>query len=849
MRMRRPVRAYGTTLSIMVLAVVAVLLLSVVMLVRVKLLRNTQDMGMALVQAYALEEEMNLTALKKTALLASQFVDEISSGGGDSADIQAWLAGYLSKLTEIIGEGVVDPYAVIDGKIVAAVPWEGDTDYPFEDTQWYQRAIQANGDVAYTDVYEDAITGQRILTISKQLNDSGDVFAMDIYVENRALHNTAHTLPQDCSYYLCDQDGNLLYSSVKWESDEAELQAYADYFMGRIRDGSLEAYDASFEDLDGVSRGAYYQEMDNGWTVIMTIPINSILMGDKNIVVLCIAGAGLLLFGMLAFMTIRDMVKSRRMKRADDTAHLLGDSFYAIFSVNIKTGTYEAFKRSYDMQEGLPRCGDYPQLLQAIKEVVPSETYRTFEASFSLEQIRERVNQGVADYGGDYQRLMDGTYQWVNIRTLYNPKLLPHEVILCFRNVDAEKRRELQNTLILQEALNEAEKSTRAKSEFFSRMSHDMRTPLNAILGCCGLAEKHHMAGDTGKVWDDIKKIEFAGGQLLELINDILELSRMEAGKNRLEEKQLDLKNLITSIANMFSDCAQEAGKRFSVSLDLQETQVMGDEKKLSQILNNLLSNALKYSRPGDEIRLEVRQFNFQEHSKYQLVVEDTGIGMSPSFLKHLFEPYSRETTFSSQSATGTGLGMAIVKSLVQQMSGEISVESTLGKGSRFTVTIPLKTAGRSREAERSRPEHAQSSFDWAGRHILVAEDNELNREILTELLETLGAEVLPAASGREAVRLFAAAPEYTIDAILMDIQMPEMDGCQAASAIRAMDRSDAGWVPIIAVTANAFAEDIDRTTAAGMNAHVSKPIDVSVLSEIMQKLTQERGEAPRMRQ
>lgn len=281
------------------------------------------------------------------------------------------------------------------------------------------------------------------------------------------------------------------------------------------------------------------------------------------------------------------------------------------------------------------------------------------------------------------------------------------------------------------------------------------------------------------------------------------------------------------------------------VSIDFREAMVMGDEKQISQIVNNLLSNAVKYSNPGDTIRMEARQFNFQEHSKYQIVVEDTGVGMSPEFLKHLFEPYSRETSFSSRSTVGTGLGMAIVKSLVQQMSGEITVESTLGKGSRFTVTLPLKPVRGENPPVSCAQEDAEGTFDWSQRKILVAEDNELNREIIGAMLEQLGAQVLTAVNGMQAVQMFQASPVNSIDVILMDMQMPEMDGCEAASVIRSLPREDAASVPIIAVTANAFAEDISRTTKAGMNDHVSKPIDLTVLSQTMQRLLEGRESCP----
>ena len=823
----------NTALSILMLVLVAVLLLFSVFLVRVKLLENTQNLGMALAKSYAVEEEMHLDSFRQIIILAAQYVDEIDSDAGNGSEVQSWLQDYFSKLTVMLGENMVDPYAVIDGEIVAANPWDGDAAYDYRSTDWYQDALAAGGEVVFSDVYQDAITGEPVFTISKALARSGDVLAMDVYIHSQGLHNTTQTLPGNSSYYLCDTNGTLLYTLTRWQTDEKTLQMYADYLMEGIRDGSLFAYDTSITDMEGVERGVYYSTMSNGWTVIMTIPIRTILMGDRNMVVNLLAGVAVLLFAVLTAMVIRDLQQNKRIKKAGNTIRILSDSFYAVYRVNFREGTYEAIKMSRDLESQMPRTGGYDFLLATVKQVVESGTYQEFELSFSLESIRQRVSEHIADYGGDYRRRFGEIYKWVNIRTLYDEKLAPDEVILCFRDVDIEKRQQLQHTIILQEALEAAKKSTKAKSDFFSSMSHDMRTPLNAIIGFSQLAQNSQ--GDCCKMRDYMQKIEFSGKQLLALINDILEPSKMEAGKNALNNKRFNLKQYVEESAGIFRTQAEHQGKHFSVELDIRNEEVVGDEFKIGQILNNLLSNSLKYSNPGADIRLEVRQFDFQRHSKYQIVVEDTGIGMSKSFLEHLFDPYARETCFTSAATVGTGLGMPIVKSLVQQMSGEISVESTLGKGSKFTVTLPLEAVSGEEDAQEKKEEQS-SPFQLAGRKILLAEDNELNMEIATEILSMNDVEVLQAVNGAEAVRIFQAAAPYSIDAILMDMQMPEMDGCQAARAIRALDKPDAATVPIIAVTANAFAEDIAKTTEAGMNGHISKPIDVSLLYQALEK-------------
>ena len=842
-RARKASRLQGNLLNGLLLLFVALLLVAAIFLVRTKLLQNAQDLGMALVHSYAVEEEMNISSLETSLNLTSHSIDEVLEQGGDSAAIQNWVKEYLTKITATIGEDLVDLYAVIDGEILAVNPWDRDATYPYQQTDWYQRAVQAGGTAVRGEAYLDAITGEKIFTISKGLAREGDVLAMDVHIQNKSMHNTAQALPDNCSYFLLDASGQLIYSSTKWDIQPSTLQSYIDYVRVGIEDGSLLAYDAFVQDLEGVSRGVYYQTMRNGWTVILTIPTMHILMGDQNTLIYILAVVALVLFLMLAYITIREALRSRSMKKADDTAHMLGDSFYAIYRVYLRDGSYEGIKIYEDLQGKVPKKGSYGQLIETMRPLVKPSTYRAFEESFSLENIQKRIRQGVEDYGGDYQRLFGDKYRWVNIRTLYDQEVDPNVVILCFRNVDEEKRREMQTTLFLQDALEAAQRSTKAKSEFFSGMSHDMRTPLNAIIGCCDLAQKSHEAGNAAKAEEYLKKIYFAANQLLELINDILEMSKMEAGKQNLDLREINLEEILQKTADLFRDKILEDGKTLEVLLDIRDTRVLGDERKLIQILNNLLSNAVKYSNKGASIRLMARQFAVQPHSKYQIVVEDTGIGMSPEFLERLFDPYSRETTFTARATVGTGLGMSIVKSLVQQLNGEISVDSKLGEGSRFTVTIPMEPVERNSRATAARPQGLGTFFDWSKRTVLVAEDNEINLEIASALIEQLGAHVLTAKNGQEAVRAFEASAPFAIDAVLMDMRMPVMDGCQAASAIRALNRTDASTVPIVAATANVLAEDIAQTTQAGMNDHISKPIQAALLQKTLQALIAQRDE------
>ena len=828
----------NTIMSLLLLVVFSALLVTGIFMVRTKLLQNVQNFGMSLAQSYGAEEEMYLERYRQYLELGSAYVEDMRQRGESSDEIQQWLHDYFQKLIAIVGENTFDAYAVLDGSIIAANPWEGDDTYNYQDTEWYTKAIEADGQIVFTGAYQDAVTGRMVITAAKKFNFSNDVMAMDLYPESFQKDEGRKTLPEDASLYLCDTDGSLIYSSTKWDVPYEELQFYTDQLLIGIRDGSLFAYDASFRDPVGTERGVYYYVMDNGWTVVLTIPFESVLMGESNVTIWVMTAISAVLFLILAGMVVRDLIQSKRMRLAGNTIKILGDSFYAIYRVNYRTGTYEAIKNSEDLQQQLQSSGNYAVLLDTLRSLVETNTYEEFEKSFSLESIRQRVAAHVSDYGGDFQRRFGDVYKWVNIRTLYAPELAPDEVILCFREVDIEKRQQLQQTIILQEALETAKKSTKAKSAFFSSMSHDLRTPLNAIIGLAGLAGQS--AGNWDKVKDYLRKIEFSGKQMLTLVNDILELSRLESGRNTLDYNEFDLRQCVEDIISIFRDVAAREKKEINLQMEITNTKVMGDPIKLGQILNNLISNAIKYSDTGARIHISVRQFDFQQHSKYQFVVEDTGFGMSESFLEHIFDPYARETHFSPRVISGTGLGMPIVKSLVQQMSGEIMVESTLGKGSRFTVTIPMPVV-ESEETEPDIHEKEELPVSLEGKQILLAEDNDLNMEIATEILQMHGVKVIQCWNGSEAVAAFQSAAPFAIDAILMDMQMPVMDGCAAAQAIRKLDKPDARLIPIIAVTANAFAEDIAKTTEAGMNAHISKPIDFNILCRTLAELTDSR--------
>lgn len=806
-------------------------------LVRDKLLYNANEMGNNLAQSYSSEEETRISIYEMFLTMCSLYTDTSIDNADPVQAIQQGLAEYTDYMAQVLGADIIDPYAVVNGKIVTANPWEGDEDYDYSQKEWYTDALEADGKIVFTDVYGDAITGKRLVTLSVKLHGEGNVLAFDILMDNFHSLKNKIELPEGSAYYLFDKGGHLLYTTGEYDIDDAEVQQYAQQLLAGVRDGSVESHTAAIRGLDGQQQGIYYYEMSNGWTSIVTFSLRQVLYGTSNSTSMyLLSGIFLILLVAVIISILREYAEKRKVKYISDTLQILGDTYYAIYRINFETGTYETIKSSPDLADPLGKSWKYAHLLHTLSLVVEDGTYAEFKKNFNLDNIRQLVQSHIYEFGGDYQRRFLQGRKWVSIKIVYNKALGLNEVIMCFREIDVKKKKELRQHELLEQALENAKRAANKKTMFFSNMSHDMRTPLNAISGMTKLARQH--VQEPAKVEEYLDKIEVSSRQLTALVNDILDMARLEqGGQGTLNCQPMDLVQTVNETADLFREQAQQENRRYEVVVDVQDRIVNADAFRINQVLNNLLSNAFKYSREGDRIHLELRQAARREsRGQYQIIVEDTGVGMSKSFLERLFEPFARETVFAPTKATGTGLGMPIVKGLIQQMSGEITVQSKLGEGSRFVVSLPLQIVDAPAVEEQS-PLEDLEPFTLEGKRMIVAEDNELNMEITTEFLSMMGVDVLQAWNGREAVERFRQEKEGSVDAVLMDMQMPEMDGCAACRAIRALDRPDAATVPIIAVTANAFAEDIAKTTEAGMNAHISKPIDFKLLSELLQKL------------
>ena len=517
------------------------------------------------------------------------------------------------------------------------------------------------------------------------------------------------------------------------------------------------------------------------------------------------------------------------------TKNLIEDEFYEIVD-----GTH------YPMLQlvGLTAPCSFDIFCQRWNEAkVPEDSKETFRTLYNRQYLLDSYAKGIYQLEIEFDTTIGRGIPVTLRNTILLTKDMESGEILAMVNakdVTAQRKEERDKRQALQAAYDAARRANAAKSDFLARMSHDIRTPMNAIVGMTAIASTH--LDDPARVTDCLNKINQASKHLLGLINDVLDMSKIESGKLRLQEENFVLTDLIDSLVDLCRPQSEARRHTLDVRIhDVQHDHVIGDSQHIQQAFVNLLSNAIKYTPDGGEIRLCVTEkpTNRPGVGCYEFVFQDNGIGMDESFLAHLFEPFERAPDVRAQKEQGTGLGMAITKNLVQMMNGKIQVESALNQGTKFTVTIFLRFQDQrssvKADAEKSSIA-ALAASDYSGKRALLVEDNELNAEIAEEILSMVGLTVERVVNGQEAVEAISRVPDGYYDIVLMDIQMPVMDGFTAARAIRALGRSYTDTVPILAVSANAFAEDVEEAKSAGMNDHIAKPLDFARLRSALDK-------------
>jgi len=510
-----------------------------------------------------------------------------------------------------------------------------------------------------------------------------------------------------------------------------------------------------------------------------------------------------------------------------------------------RTGTW-----TIELEEGCPprMYADRTMriLLGVTDGIGPEECYRHWFARIEpdyVEMVREAVEEILSSGRGEV------IYPWnhpvlgkiyvrcggVPDRTFEKPGACLNGYHQDITETMVTRKKQEQSIMELLERVRQANS---AKSEFLSHMSHDLRTPINGILGMLAILEKSE--GDLERQRDCRRKIRVSVEHLLSLVNDVLQVSRLESGRPAAVEEPFDLRAVLEDCVTILSPLAEERAVRVELDTSgLGHGRVIGNPLHVKQILMSVIDNALKYNRPHGSVFVRAEETAFQEGTaRCRFVVEDTGIGIGEEFKEHIFEPFTQEHQDARTDYNGVGLGMSIVKKLVDQLRGTVTVDSRLGRGSVVEIVLPIRVDESWSErppAEPEEPRDGQGSV--AGMRVLLVEDNQINCEIVEYILQDAGAEVVTAHDGRAAVDAFGASAPGSFDCILMDLMMPVMSGYEAARVIRGLERADAGTVPIIALSANAFEEDVALAKDAGMNEHLSKPVDIWKMFQAMGRL------------
>lgn len=791
------------------------------------LLENAQKTGEEIAKSYRMEEERNLELYEAFLTISSQYMEGMLKRGESEAHVTAWLEDYLAKLTNATGMERAYPCVAVDGKVLAA-GFEEDEGYDAGNPFWYEMALKEAGKIVYTGVYTDNIYKKPVITMAKECGDGETVAAFNVPLKNFRIYDNSQILPEGSMYYLCDSEGTLIYEQTGADVSKTDI---CDLHR-RILDGEFENPNHYYYPADDQGMSVYYQEEPNGWMSVLLIP-NSYLMERWELIISRYLGVFLVVLWIIVFMWIRQKQIEDGKRHMDETVQILGNSYYAFYRINIEKETYEMIKGAEYVKDVLPPKGRYEDLLDIFERLIKEDAYEAFVELFSVRNVKKQIQNGVTDFGGDFQRIFENQWKWVNVHMLYVPSICKDEAVLCFREVEEEKQRQLRQMILLEDSLKAAHASDESQKQFFAGISHDMRTPLNVIIGMSEVAEKR--IEDTGRIRNYLEKIRFSSKQLLGLINHILEVSRSDQGMY-LKKEAFNLKDRIARSVETFEVQAKKEKKDLRFTYDVEHEEVRGDVTRLYQIVSNLLSNAMSFTKEGDSISVSLHEIYHQEYTRYQLIVSDTGAGMSEKVKESFQQSDIQKEEPDSRSIEETGLGLLTVKNVVSLMNGEIHVESRPGEGTAVTVTLPFERTDLP-ENTKDTKKAVKEEFSLEGKRILLAEDYELNMELATDILTMCKASVVQARNGKEAVDIFAASDEFSFDAILMDMQMPVLDGCQAAEKIRKLERADAGLVPIIAVTANTFAEDISRTTRAGMNAHIAKPIDIRILCTTLMNL------------
>lgn len=539
-----------------------------------------------------------------------------------------------------------------------------------------------------------------------------------------------------------------------------------------------------------------------------------------------------------------------------DTVTVLNKLFHKVVRINLTEDTFEEIKVIEDEKSYSQGYSDkLSEWLRAFAEKgnVHGEDIEEYFNFCNIEALKKSLryshDNSVDNAGIKYRRKIKGQFRWVRMYVLPGTGYCDDNQVgimfVSYIHEDYEKEEQIKRNL--KEAYLAAESANAAKVDFLSRMSHDLRTPMNGIMGMTILALEN--IDDKEYLKSCLGKISSSSRHLMGIIDDILSMSSIESGKVSLSEESFSISNVLYDAISILSPQIEKKHHTINIKFgELIHKRVIGDEKRLQRALINIISNSVKYTKDNGLINIHLSEtesvYNTsQKMGQYIFEISDNGIGMSKEFIERIYEPFERADEAVESGEIGTGLGMPITRSIVHLMNGEIRIESEPGKGSKITVMVSLKVDEEQTEEEQTKRDEINTmqkqidlikESDFTGKQFLLVEDNEVNLEIALAILKMTGASITVAHNGLEAVEIFKKSAENFFDIIFMDIKMPKMNGCEATKIIRNLERKDAVTTPVIAMTANVFAEDVCKAGEAGMNGHIAKPLNLKKLMDII---------------
>lgn len=662
-----------------------------------------------------------------------------------------------------------------------------------------------------------------------------------------------------CDVVLCGRDGTVIFNTMEGDEHDNFLEHLNEHSFTSDEDRALvvDAFRAGKDTIynyeesgrDSVGYVSYIGDA-SGMFLILNFPVESyqgmISKSSRNGAVLLISLIALFAIAG-AYYLIRFF---RQRKRLIEESKNSNDIHFAMSRLFENFVIVDAASRIYHYIEGMPDVGHIPNdgaydlFANDLLDRFPDSNERAeAEKLISFSHLTEEMNKGanIISYNL-HAPIRDEewfTYNFIVVSRDEEGKV--SEFIIARQDITTLQEKEEETKRILANARDEAEKGNRAKSDFLSSMSHDIRTPMNAIIGYTNIAREH--MDDRHMVSEALSRIDSSSHYLLSLINDVLDMSKIESGKVQIHEKECDIRQIFERIADLTR--AQAEKKKHNITFDfsgVKHPHVIADELRLEQVLTNITSNAVKYTPKGGNISISCREEDVGPGTwhRYVMSVKDNGIGMSEDYIPHIFESFSRETTSTINKIQGTGLGMAITSRLVSLMGGKITVVSSLGEGSEFIVELDLDN-WEPEDMPDQIVDGNEVHLDLSGRRVLLVEDNDINAEIAMMVLSGYGIITERASNGQEGFEMARDSAARYYDAVLMDIQMPIMNGYEATKAIRALDREDLKRIPIIAMSANAYEEDIRESLNSGMNGHIAKPFEPEELAAELQRYISEQ--------